>query len=142
MGCSLALAYASDPAPDKSISINEWRELIASDREMLPLKSAERTLVNGDSSNFKNDGLAMWTSYSSSGTKGPAIFFFNNGRIVCKNADKEILHKMLDLSEKLKAKVEGEEGQEFVRSEDFKVTIKKNEGVNYSDNPWWKLDRI
>jgi hypothetical protein len=58
---------------------------------------------------YENPGLAIWTKAPHSGT----WFDYRRGRIVVKNPDPEILAKMKQIAGKLRAKVIGDEGEEY-----------------------------
>ena len=95
-----------------NISIEEWKEIVANDPEMRLGNFAQATTTNGDTLRVENDGLSIWTKYSGDGVNGNHAWFdYYKGTIVVKNPDTEIIAKMISIAEKLKAKVQGDEGE-------------------------------
>jgi len=103
---------------------------------------AEATTVSGDLVRLENEGLAIWTKYSGDGLNGNRAWLdYDNGNITVKNSDDEIISKMLDIADKLNAKVQGEEGEVYERSADGQI-ISKHAANNHTAKeikPWWKF---
>lgn len=133
-----------DEDSNKKIPLEEWKDFLANDPEMRPGNVAEATTTSGKAMRIESDGLAVWTSYSGNGINGNFAWFdYNNGNIVCKNPDDEIIAKMLDIGKRLKAKIQGDEGELYESSVAKEATFKK---LNTEENnrltkekPWWKF---
>lgn len=80
---------------------------------------------------YENSGVAVWTSYSKHGHAGTYAWFdFRNGNVIVKNADQEIINKMIDIASRLKAKVQGDDGETY------------HTKLLFADKPpWWKFWR-
>ena len=113
------------------ISIDEWYQLLSDDKEMRLDGFAEATASNGETVRVESKGLSVWTKYSGNGQDGNYAWFdYSNGSIVCNNPDDEIINKMLDVAQKLNAKVQGDEGEIYERSADNKIRIRHNNKSN------------
>jgi prepilin-type processing-associated H-X9-DG protein len=98
----------SESAP---ITLDEWLDYVAGDREMRMDNFAEAE-VEGGILRYENEGLAVWTAYTGHGSKGNVAWFdYHKGRVVVKNPDNEILGKMRRIASTLGAKVMGDEGE-------------------------------
>ena len=133
-----------DEDDNRNISIDEWKALVTSDPEMRLDNFAEVTTPPGDTLRVENDGLSVWTKYSGDGLKGNHAWFdYRKGTIVVKNPDDEILNKMLDIANKLKAKVQGDESEIYERSSNNKITSRHTDGDKDNkskiEKPWWKF---
>ena len=118
-----------DEDDSKNISLSEWIEYIMADREMRLDNFAEATATNGEYVGVEAEGMSVWTKYSKDGLKGNHAWFWpNHGNIAVKNPDAEIRNKMIDIAEKLKAKVQGDDGEIYAT----KVPINEK-------RPWWKV---
>jgi len=101
---------ASDAAP---ISLEDWLAVVQADLEMRLDDFAEVDTPDG-ALRYANAGLAVWTEYSGHRVNGNMAWFdYRRGSIVVKNPDDEILAKMKQLAAELRAKVVGEEGEEY-----------------------------
>ncbi|MCH5599999.1 hypothetical protein [Niabella ginsengisoli] len=133
-----------DGNDNKRISLDEWKEFLTNDTEMRLDNFTETTIATGELIRVERDGLSVWTKYSGNGLDGNFAWFdYNNGNIVCKNPDNEIINKMLDIAERLNAKVQGDEGELYEKNADQKIHIKQQaENESYKINtqkPWWKF---
>ena len=133
-----------DADDTRNISIDEWRDLIADDPEMRLDNFAEATTPVGDALRVESDGLSVWTKYSGDGlNENHAWFNYYKGTIVVKNPDQEILQKMFDIASKLNAKVQGDEGEIYERSNNNKIITRHIEGEDDkkidTKKPWWKF---
>ena len=89
-------------------------------------------------------GLSVWIKYSGDGLKGNHAWFdYREGNIVVKNPDDEIVNKMLDIAERLDAKVQGDDGEIYKRTTDNKIFSKNiDEGDDSQTDtiaPWGKF---
>lgn len=124
----------------KQISLKEWKEYIESDFEMRLDNFAEATLPNGDKIRLENEGLAVWIKYPGDNfDNNHAWFDFRNGNITVKNPDSGIMKKMLSIAGKLKARMQGDEGEIYDLSEINKVSSLLNTFNNKTKRPWWKF---
>lgn len=94
------------------ITLAEWKTLVSSDPDMRLDGFAEITIDADQKLRMESEGLAVWIKYSRHGEKGNmAWFLWSRGNITVKNPDEEIRGKMFRLAKKLKAKVQGDEGE-------------------------------
>lgn len=100
----------SDDGPE--ITLAEWQAYIASDIEMRLDGYAEAALGDGKTLRVENEGLSVWKAYPHHGTNGNMAWFdFRSGNVVVKNPDEQILAKMWLIAQKLRAQVQGDEGE-------------------------------
>ena len=127
-----------DEDPDKMITLEEWKQLLADDPEMRIDNFAEATTTAGESIRMESEGIAVWTKYSGNGINGNfAWFHYSNGNISCKNPDSKILTKMLTIADRLKAKVQGDEGECY---DSTTTELKTQENSSpIKEKPWWKF---
>jgi hypothetical protein len=95
---------------EPKISLDEWRAVVESDREMRLDGYAEAKVGSGAVLRVTSEGLAVWTAYSGHGANGNMAWFdFRGGDVVVKNPDAEILGKMWELAQKLGARLQGDD---------------------------------
>jgi hypothetical protein len=128
----------------RQISFGEWTQILEDDKEMRLDGFAEATTTNGDRIRVESQGLSVWTQYSGNGLNGNYAWFdYSQGKIVCKNPDDEIINKMLDIADRLNAKVQGDEGEIYERSPDNKIShrhiIERSDNQTDNKNLWWKF---
>jgi hypothetical protein len=124
-----------DENDSNEIKLTEWTDYIKSDKEMRLDNQASATTDNGDQVTYENNGLAVWTSYSKNGLgDNYAWFDFRAGNVTVKNPDEEIKNKMIDIADRLNAKVQGDDGETY----DTKVLSRDNP-VKTDKRPWWKF---
>jgi hypothetical protein len=133
-----------DEDNSRRIPFEEWTQILADDKEMRLDGVAEVTTSNGDTIRVESEGLSLWTRYSGNGVNGNYAWFdYSGGCIVCKNPDDEIIDKMLDIAERLNAKVQGDEGEVYKRSLNNTITtehIKKfDDKQAHIKKSWWKF---
>ena len=126
------------------ISLEEWKDFLSGDPEMRIDNSAEAKTKSNEIIRAESEGLSVWTKYSGNGLdRNFAWFDYNKGNIVCKNADEEIITKMLDIANRLNAKVQGDDGELYEQSENKKNTSKlpTDEESNQIEQqkPWWRF---
>lgn len=119
MGYNLYITRSDAPfgdGIDGGISLQEWKDHVASDSTMRLDGFAEFVSPEGWSLRTVEDGIAVWTAYSGHGKDGNMAWFsHDDGRVVVKNPDEEIVAKMFDIAEALGAKLIGEEGERYGR---------------------------
>jgi hypothetical protein len=133
-----------DQEPTRNISLEEWKDILASDDEMQLDGFAEATTTNGETIRVDNKGLSVWTAYSNNGLNGNHAWFeYSQGNIVCKNPDDETINKMLVIAERLNAKVQGDEGEIYELSRNNKISrrhiTESNDNETGRKKHWWKF---
>lgn len=124
-----------DENDSNEITLTEWTDYIKSDHEMRLNNQASATADNGDHITYENNGLAVWTSYSKNGLgDNYACFDFRAGNVTVKNPDEEIKNKMIDIADRLNARVQGDDGEIY---EVKTLTTDKQETKD--KRPWWKV---
>ncbi|KWK77448.1 hypothetical protein [Burkholderia ubonensis] len=99
-------------ADEPQIDIDEWRTLVASDKEMRLDGYAEAKVGGGAVLRVESEGLAVWVAYSGNAASGNMAWFnFDRGDVVVKNPDAEIFAKMWAIAQKLGARVQGDDGE-------------------------------
>lgn len=134
-----------DEMEEYKIQLTEWKELVANDPEMRLDGFAEVTIKDDGILRTESEGLAVWTKYSGDGAGGGHAWFdYYRGNIVVKDPDEEIIGKMLEIGERLKAKVQGDEEEVYKRAEDNRIVYRHAEETYLDEpkkknKPWWKL---
>lgn len=95
------------------ISQAEWTAIVNSDPEMRLDGFAQASTPAGDVLRYENEGLAVWIGYSNQTDQNKAWFDYRGGEIVAKNPDQEVLRKMWSLAERLSAKLQGDDGENY-----------------------------
>jgi len=120
------------------ISLDEWSGYVAADETMRLDNVADANTPDGQVIRYENEGLAVWTDYSSHDESGNKAWFdFREGCISVKNPDEEILRKMHQIASRLDAKVLGDEGEEY--GPDGEVLGAKDDDSRTRQRPWWKF---
>lgn len=102
----------SDEDESNSITLNEWKDYLQSDKEMRLDGFAEANLQDGQVLRMEDESLAIWKNYSGDGINGNhAWFSLSQGNITVKNPDEEIIKKMLEIAGVLNARVQGDDGE-------------------------------
>ena len=97
---------------EHKIGRDEWQVVVAADDEMRLDGYAEAKVGGGAVLRIESEGLAVWTAYSGHAANGNMAWFdFRGGDVVVKNPDAEILTKMWEISQKLGARVQGDDGE-------------------------------
>ncbi|WP_425398886.1 hypothetical protein [Aeoliella sp.] len=96
---------------DTPITLNEWRDYLASDDEFRVDNYAEATTPQGQTIRIEREGIPVWTVYSKH-IEGKVMswFYYSRGCVVCKNADEEVRGKMKRVAQYFGARVVGDEG--------------------------------
>lgn len=125
-----------------AIGLNEWLKVVHSDPEMHyegPTK--EEALAAGNSTiSPEEPGLAVWRAYSKHGPDAVALFCHYEDHVTATNPDEEILRKVWKLAHRLKAKVQGDDGE--IYGADGKVMTDAEAiaaGLSIQRKPWWKF---
>jgi hypothetical protein len=114
MGYELHITRAEEWRQSKlnPISLDQWLAYISSDPEMRLDQCATATTPVGDTLNYQSQGLAEWTEYSRNGKDGNFAWFdWQNGEVVVKNPDEELIGKMCRIAQALHARVQGDDGK-------------------------------
>ena len=129
-----------DDNMSRKISLEEWTSFISSDTEMRLDNYAEATTTAGEFIRVESEGLSVWTKFSGDGLNGNHVWFdYNQGNITVKNADNEIITKMLAIADRLNAKVQGDEGEVYECSADGQILhkhISDNDNQVDKPKPW------
>lgn len=138
MGYDVHITRASDwlESETRPISIEEWLAYVASDPEMR-LDNYAQAEIDGHVLRHESEGIAVWTTYSGHGVGGNmAWFYYSDGQVQVKNPDREILDKMLQIAGRFRAKVQGDEGEEYLRTEDLPSEEQTQRALR---RPWWRI---
>jgi hypothetical protein len=92
------------------ITLDEWKEYVASDAEMRMDGFAEAATTAGETIRYENEGLAVWLP-AASHDRGGGWMDYRNGRIVVKYPDDEMLAKMKRIAAVFNASIMGDEGE-------------------------------
>lgn len=124
------------------ISLDEWRKYILKDAEMR-LENVAKATVSNQELSITREGLSIWTRYSKDGVKGSHAWFdYNDGNIVVKNPDKEIISKMQEVANSLDAKVQGDDGELYLsntESDNSNDSLASDDINKNAQKPWWKF---
>jgi hypothetical protein len=86
---------------------------------------------------YENIGLVVWTAYSHHASAGNMAWFdYQNGNIVVKNPDEEIIAKLLRIAASLAARVQGDEGEFYPES--LQRYLSPSRAFDRKNKPWWK----
>ncbi|MBO9566571.1 MAG: hypothetical protein J7621_27605 [Niastella sp.] len=129
-----------DLEEESSISLEEWLTYVQSDNEL--------ELTNGYLIRFPDvepvfhnmPGFCYWTVYPKEVNHKPS-FSFGHGMISIKYPDDDIIRKMIAIANKLKARVEGDEGEFYDERYFDRKGEKAIEGSKKQaeSTPWWKF---
>lgn len=119
-----------------SLSLEEWLDYVANDREMRADGFAEATTPKGETIRMESPGIAVWIAYSGHEPDGNMAWFSHfKDRVTVKNPDPEILKKMHKIASSLGAKVQGDEGEEYGANGEILMSTY----TAPSKKPWWRL---
>jgi hypothetical protein len=118
-------------ADARPITLDSWLAYARSDPELRVDGLAEAQTTEGERIVLDCDGLAVWTAYSKDGEHGNhAWFALRGGCVVVKSPDAEILRKMSRIATHFRARVQGDEGEDYgPDGEPFD---------NARQRPWWR----
>ena len=88
----------------------EWRAVVDGDAEMWLTGSAEHELPGGRVLAYSNPALAEWTGHPD---EEVVWFDHRRGNIVIKNPDEITLLKIKEIARRLKASVQGDDGESY-----------------------------
>jgi hypothetical protein len=93
------------------ITLTEWTEFIKTDKEFRLVEAAEaKNPKTGEILRLKAEGMAVWTDPKD---KSECYFYYHEGEIRVKNPEDRTIAKMKVVAQKLKAKVIGDEGEQY-----------------------------
>lgn len=144
MGYYVAILRSADTksTPDKPITREEWLACVKADPEMRVLPAGP--MPSAGSPNFRVKELGdyvWWTGLPDVNDEGVVWFhFWKEGFIDVKNPNAAILHKMFEMANRLDARLQGEEGEEYG---DHGVVIKAPPDWNgptprLPSRSWWQ----
>ena len=122
------------------VTLDEWLAVVRDDPEMRLDRFAEAQLSGGEVLRVDDPSMAVWTAYSKHGRDGNMAWMWHSrGNVMAKNPDQEILRKMWQLSQKLSARLQGDEeelygpdGQVLPETLAARAEPKKR-------RPWWRI---
>ena len=118
-----------DKDASSDITLQEWLDYVKKDPEMRLDNFGEARITGGEKIRVEEEGICVWTKYSRNGIGGNyAWFWLSRGNIDVKNPDGEMRNKMIDIAQRLGAKVQGDDGEPY----NFKEAVKNKK-------PWWKV---
>lgn len=122
MGYDLHITRRDDWWEDgENIPEGDWTALVESDPTLTMTGSVSTTTPDGSTISYDSPLLAEWAH------DGASIpFDFRSGRVVVKNPDGPILAKMIEIADSLDAKVVGDEGEVYSKTETHGIAL---EGV-------------
>ncbi len=125
MGYSLYITRRKDARDDDgpSITVDEWKSLVESDPEL----------------DFKDDRIPLTATWSGK-SQWPDPWFSYSERWGCidtKNPDAPVVEKMLEMAEKLNARVLGQDGEIYTSSTEY-YWEDEDESPPPDPRPWWK----
>lgn len=124
-----------------TLTLEEWLDYISRDEEMRADGFAEAATPNGETIRIDNPGIVVWISYSGHGVDGNMAWFCHfEDRITVKNPDSETMRKMHKIASSLRARVQGDEGEEYdANGETVEcVFIAQASGLS-AKRPWWRF---
>jgi hypothetical protein len=130
-----------DETSDLDITLDEWKQLVAGDPDMRMDNYAEATVRTGETLRVYSEGLTVWTKYSRNGIHGNYAWFdYQEGNIVVKNPDKEIIRKMWQIAQVFHARVQGDDSEYYDEGGNQIPEVNPQNGSPVSTKkPWWKL---
>ena len=115
----------------KNISIDEWIRYVSGDKEMRLKNLNDLSIEQDEVFKYKNPGIAAWVANDPwELNTNKAWFNFHFGNIIVKNPDASVIEKMKVVARCLNAKVQGDDGEEYLSFNAANITDKK---------PWWKF---
>ncbi|WP_046226990.1 hypothetical protein [Paenibacillus dauci] len=97
--------YENEGTP---ISLQEWKDYVESDPEFEMMEEIAVSLPNGSMMSYASEGMAMWVS-----EEEEVLFDYQEGNIVVKGPEDDVIEKMKHIASRLQAKVQGEENEEY-----------------------------
>lgn len=131
-----AMWFESETNP---ITLEEWLAYVASDPEMR-LDGHASGAVQGSDEVLQTDdpSMAVWAAYSRDGVdQNHAWMWHCEGRIMAKNADREIAAKMWRIAQHFGGKVVGDE-DEMYGADGEPVDEGGEKRASGGKKPWWK----
>jgi hypothetical protein len=116
MGYDLHITRAVDwlDSETQPITLEEWLAYVKADPDMRLDGFAEAHFQDGNVLRVESPGLAVWTRWSQAGVDGGQAWFnHDNGTVIVKNPDEEIIEKMIAVARIFHARVVGDEGETY-----------------------------
>jgi hypothetical protein len=135
--------WSDEMRPGVDISLEDWLIYIDQDTQ-LELSDSYRIKVPGSKTESQvAPGFCLWKMHPSN---DKPYFHFSDGDISTKNPDGDTIQKLLTISEKLNARVQGDDGEIYIRSTQglisggYDILIDRDEsGITPDKKPWWKF---
>jgi hypothetical protein len=126
-----------DEGPE--ISLIEWLDVVNADSEMRNDGFAETTVGDGSVLRIDDPSMSVWLMDPQDQLNGNmAWMWLNDGNVVTKNPDEEMIGKMALIAQKLSAKVQGDEGEVYGVGGQV-VTEATTRPASQSKKPWWQF---
>ena len=132
-----------DEEEESNISLEEWLQYIATDKELELTNGYEDILKNWQDSL----GFCEWTEHPQSDVGTVPWFSFDYGSITGKYPDDYTIMKMIQIAAALNAKVQGDDGEYYDNSyfdkKEAEIDVELNHLKKRKDvaakKPWWKF---
>ncbi|QXL85178.1 hypothetical protein [Comamonas sp. NLF-1-9] len=137
--------HASLAGDGGGITMEDWNAYLSSDADMRLDGYAQANLEDGEVLRLEGEGIAVWTAYSGHEDDGNMAWFcFDRGAITVNNPDAEILQKMFAIARALRARVVGEEGEEYgedgtMLTPNPAAALTRSAETMPPKRPWWKI---
>ena len=141
MGYELHITRADlhDDAPKDLISLEEWLQVIRSDAELKLVDAARAVTTDGVPVASYGEGIAEWVETAPDGsTRLLTWFHYADGRIVITNPARQEIAKALQIAQRLKARVQGEEGEWYDQSSLATYPTRAQIEERLNPKPWWR----
>ena len=111
MGYDLHISRAENwwEAEAHPIPLAAWLEVVAADPDLEKTGVAETATPEGIL-RYENEGLAVWTGHLA---EASVWFDWRRGVVVVKNPDEATIAKMVDVAQRLGARVQGDDGEYY-----------------------------
>ncbi len=123
-----------------NISIGEWLECVANDREMELTNGYESKIPGATTTFHEIPGFSIWIAHPDLNDGNKPWFNYGLGSISTKYPDELTIKKMIQMAEVLNARVQGDH-EEFYDATYFEQLLQtnKNEIAYPFNKPWWKF---
>jgi hypothetical protein len=127
---------------DTPITLEEWLALVKADPELRLDGQATARTNDGVELRYENAGLAVWTGGSARTAGDMRWIDHRDGELVVKNPDDELMRKLHQLATVLRAKVQGDDGEEYDaqgRVIGDAAPTAPSPDTGSPKRPWWKV---
>jgi hypothetical protein len=130
--------WADEPRPDLDITLQEWLAYIDQDKQLELSNDYWIKVPGSETESQVAPGFCKWTHHPKNDRP---YFDYSDGNISTKNPDDDTIQKMIEISAKLNAHVQGDDGEIYERSSSGNITTRHIESDKKSNDkkPWWKF---